>query len=74
MKRILISTILAVGIGGCSGEPAPNIINDKYYTEKDFSVACLDGTEYWLRAAGYRGYMAVKIDRETRQPASCDSE
>lgn len=48
-----------------------NVISDGYYTAENFSVICLDGTEYWIRMAGHQGYMAVRIDRETRQPKTC---
>lgn len=37
----------------------------------DFEVVCLDGTEYWIRIQGYKGFMAAKIDRKTRLPQAC---
>ena len=74
MKRILISTALMIGIAGCSWKPMPNYIDDDSYTENDFSAVCLDGTKYWIYATSHRSFMAVKIDKETRQPVSCDSE
>lgn len=68
MKKL--SMLLAAALlAGCGLRP--NVIEDGEMTTVNFSTICLDGTAYWIRAAGHKGYMAVRIDRTTRQPMSC---
>lgn len=73
MKRIFLSTALVAMLAGCDTK-LDNSIKPGDYTKHDFIVLCLDGTEYWIRKGGHAGYMSPKIDRETRQPATCEVE
>lgn len=70
MKKVLI-ILAAVALSGC-------VDNGVYgrLTSKDFSIVCLDGVEYYVRAprGSYRRMMAVRIDSETLQPATCDGK
>ena len=68
-----LSLLLAVALlAGCG--LAPNRVEDGEMTTANFSTICLDGTAYWVRAAGHKGYMAVRIDRTTRQPMECNTK
>jgi hypothetical protein len=38
----------------------------------DFNVSCIDGVEYWYGQAGYKGYIAPRIDSETLDFVTCN--
>lgn len=82
MKRSLLSistfitfavctVLFVIALSGCA--KMVNGLEDGDYVKSDFAVMCLDGTEYWTRKVGHSSYMAVRIDRETRQPKECES-
>lgn len=65
---VLVLLLLA----GC-GKPANRFDREDYNTSQSmFQPICLDGVEYWIRAVGHKGYMAVRIDPETLQPRRCN--
>ena len=69
MKLRVTLAVATLLLAGC--DIAPNRIADGEMTAANFSTICLDGTAYWIRAISNKGYMAVRIDRNTRQPMSC---
>ncbi len=69
--KYLTFAIMTLLLSGC-GMKMDNVVDDNHYTVSDFSTVCLDGTAYWVRAAGHRGFMAVRIDPQTREPMRCD--
>jgi hypothetical protein len=38
----------------------------------DFNVSCIGGVEYWYGQAGYKGYIAPRIDSETLDFVTCN--
>lgn len=66
MKKALFILVAVTLLAGC------NWVEDGEYNGDDFATVCLDGVEYWMRKSGYSGYMAVRIDPETLQPARCE--
>lgn len=70
MKKLLIIIPLIL-LGACG--PVPNRFDQEDYSKAAtmFTPICVDGVEYWIRAAGSKGYMAVRIDPETLQPRRC---
>ena len=69
MKKTLLILVAATLLAGCG-----NMVDDEDFTEHDFATVCLDGVEYWVRMVPYKAYMAVRIDPETLQPATCTGE
>jgi hypothetical protein len=45
--------------------------NDYFTSESMFETICLDGVEYWIRAAHHRSYLAPRIDPKTMMPVAC---
>jgi hypothetical protein len=68
MKIIFVSMIMALVVG-CKYSNKVSVVDN--WTTNDFTVICLSGVEYYMRAAGDKGYMAVKIDKDTQLPALC---
>lgn len=71
MKALMI-LVAATLLAGCG--KAWNRVDDGDFTGHDFAVVCLDGVEYWVRVAPGKAYMAVRINPETLQPATCTGE
>jgi hypothetical protein len=68
--KILILFFLVL-LTGCSREHFGVVPNNNSFNKSDFSIQGLQGVQYYVRAAGYKGYMAVVIDSETLQPKRC---
>lgn len=66
---LVLALLLLAGCG-----KAPNRFDREDYntSQSMFQPICLDGVEYWIRAIGRKGYMAVRIDPETLQPRRCN--
>lgn len=58
--------LLIMVITGCSRPPTQR-------TEAE-GVICINGVEYYKWASGYRGYLAVKINKDTLQPERCEDD
>lgn len=76
MKRGLIAlamAVAAVAVAGCDIAAKNNLYSAADYakSESHFTTVCLDGVEYWIRAAGHRGYLAVRMDPATLTPRHC---
>jgi hypothetical protein len=71
MKRIILA--IAATLSLAAGEPnKSNAFGFQYDAAEDrFETICLDGVEYWVRAAGNGSYLATRIDPETLQPRRC---
>jgi hypothetical protein len=67
MKYILIVTAL-VTLAACKEDERPTVESESGRT---YRVECVGGVEYWVRANGHQGYMAVRIDPETMSFVRC---
>lgn len=47
---------------------------DPKWGREDFTVICVDGIQYYTKTRGYRGFMAVAIDKTTLMPLECEQE
>jgi hypothetical protein len=73
MKHFLLALSLALALSACA--PSNGFSADDYADSEDlFSTICLDGVEYWVRAAASKSYLAVRIDPETLQPRRCTKQ
>ena len=72
-KNIFMVATLLILVG-CSREHFGVTPQDTSMNEQHFSAQCLNGVEYYIRTQGYKGYMAVKINKETLQPSRCGEE
>ena len=61
LKTITVLTAI-IALAGCSYEAERKIVVEGQPT---FEVFCVDGVEYLSRDEGYRGYMAVKFNRDS---------
>ena len=68
MKYILIASLIF--LAACNDE-RPSSQSD---SGRDYKVECIDGVEYWVRTAGYRGYMAVRVDPKTLTFVRCEGK
>lgn len=68
MKYILVTTAILV-LAGCNDETS----NAKSESGRTYKVECIDGVEYWIRAGGNRGYMAVRVDPKTMSFVRCNT-
>ena len=67
---IIVIALLAVGlIFVITKLQTPTEHSDR---SSKFVTVCIDSVEYWERASGYKGYLAVKINKETLQPNRCE--
>lgn len=41
---------------------------------REMGVVCFDGVKYYKEYHVYRGYMAVKINKDTLQPERCEDD
>ena len=67
MKTLSI-LLLALAMSACGNDYDERDYNN---SQSMFTPICLDGVEYWIRGAGHKGYMAVRIDPATLQPKRC---
>lgn len=65
---LLISAILLVSCTKKYDNEYREISEDQ--TEL-FKSVCIDNVKYWMRNAGYKGYLAVRIDPKTLKPINC---
>ena len=65
MWKLIIAAPLIVLLTGCNGDTESN-------TGRNYSVECVNGVEYLIRAMGNRGYMSPRIDSETLDFIRCD--
>lgn len=67
MKKLLVIAVLLV-LAGCDNQWS----DSDYSTSTNlFTSICIDGVEYWIRATGHKGYLAVRIDPNTLMPKRC---
>jgi hypothetical protein len=67
MKYTIILTAL-LALTACKEDPRPISESE---SGRHYRVECIDGIEYWTRANGYQGYMAVRVDPETLTFVRC---
>lgn len=68
--KILLVVLAVFVLAGCKIDN--RVDRSDNWSERDFETVCLDGVEYYMRADNKRGYLAVRIDRETRMPSLCN--
>jgi len=67
MKYIFLLTSI-IALAACIDE-RPIAVSE---SNRNYKVECIDGVEYWTRANGYQGYMAVRVDPKTLSFVRCD--
>ena len=72
MKYSFIFTIMFIFITGCSDPLEAERTTTKPTKSDKMSELCLNGVSYYYYERGYRGALAVRIDRETLQPKLCE--
>lgn len=70
MKKIALLLAVSLMFVGC-GKSDNRIAAADEFSEADFQSVCLDGVQYWMRAAARKGYLAVRIDPNTLKPVNC---
>lgn len=70
MKKLFIVALTAFLLTGCKFENKVDLSDN--WSERDFTVVCLSGVEYYIRAIYGKAYMAVKIDKDTLHPVRCN--
>lgn len=66
---IVIALLVIALIFGILKSQTPTEHSDR---SSKFVAVCIGGVEYWERTRGYKGYLAVKINKETLQPTRCE--
>jgi hypothetical protein len=69
MKYAIIFTAM-LALTACK-EDTPPIFGSE--SGRNYRVECIDGVEYWLRARGRLGFMALRVDPETMTFVRCES-
>ena len=74
LPGLIFATLLVLALLLAACGPLPNRFDREDYNTSEgmFQAICIDGVEYWIRAASNKGYMAVRIDPETLQPRRCN--
>jgi hypothetical protein len=67
---VVLSTVMA--LSGCKGS-LDSVNKGRAIKGVDtIDLVCLNGVSYYVYIKGYRGAMAVKIDKDTLQPVLCE--
>ena len=76
MKKLIIVLAMMVALSACGKKQNTEHFGDiPTINNLEFGVICLEGVQYWVHITDdYQeaiGMMALKIDRQTRQPSLC---
>lgn len=71
MKYSSIFALMFIFITGCSDPLEAERTTTKPTKSDKISELCLNGVSYYYYERGYRGALAVRIDRETLKPKPC---
>lgn len=69
-KNVLMLVLLATALTACDKQV--NSVENEHYNKHDFAEHCLNGVVYYVRVIPYKGFMAVKINRNTLLPTTCE--
>jgi hypothetical protein len=72
MKLKFFTILMLLLLTACSRENLGISAKSGSLSEADFEVQCLNGVQYYVRTVAYKGYMAVKINKDTLKPETCN--
>lgn len=68
MKYAIVFTAL-LALVACKEDTRPITESE---SGSSYRIECIGGIEYWTRANGHQGYMAVRVDPETMTFVRCE--